>query len=95
MAGFRGALIDGLALVLVGGGLTAAALSYADGIPDPARVAARGLPAFEDPVATGSITARAETAAEDPAEERAEGSIADPWVDPPHATSEAAARGPV
>lgn len=95
MAGLRGALIDGLALVLVGGGLTAAALSYADGIPDPAQVAARGLPAFEDPVATGSITARAEAGAEDSAEERAEGAIAGPWVDPPHAASETAARGPI
>ena len=95
MAGLRGALIDGLALVLVGGGLTAAALSYADGIPDPAQVAARGLPAFEDPVATASKTARPEAGAEGAAGGGGGGAMAGPWVDPPHAASETAARGPV
>jgi hypothetical protein len=74
MAGFRDALIDGLALMLVGGGLATAAVSYARSIPDPAVRVARSLPAWEDPVTTGSIGPRVEEA--DPARP-------DPWTDPP------------
>ena len=75
MAGFRDAAVNGLALVLVGGGLTAAALSYARNIPDPAAPAAQGLSDWEEPVTTGSIAPRAE--------DEDEPAVTDPWVDPP------------
>lgn len=74
MAGFRDAAVNGLALLLVGGGLAAAALSYARNIPDPAAPAARGLSDWEGPVTTGSIAPRAEDE-DEPA--------VDPWIDPP------------
>lgn len=75
MAGLRDALIDGLALVLVGGGLAGAAISYAHGIPDTPVTVARGLQDWEDPVTTGSIGPRAE--------DRPEALAPDPWTDPP------------
>lgn len=73
MAGLRDALIDGLALVLVGGGLAGAAISYAHGIPDPPVTVARSLQDWEDPVTTGSIAPHADDRSEAP----------DPWTDPP------------
>lgn len=86
MAGFRDALIDGLALMLVGGGLATAAVSYVSSIPDPAVRVARGLADWEDPVTTGSIAPRARDGAEEAAP--------DLWVDPPPRASGPTERGP-
>ncbi|SFM37763.1 hypothetical protein [Methylobacterium pseudosasicola] len=86
-------IADGLALVLVGAGLTAIVVGYERNLPEPVPQVAEYVSDWADPVTTGSITPRNEEASAGAASPRPNWTIDDMtrpsgpgarvWTDPP------------
>ncbi|MCJ2056231.1 hypothetical protein MKL09_06675 [Methylobacterium sp. J-048] len=86
-------IVDGLALVLVGAGLTAVVVGYERNLPEPAVQVAEHASDWADPMTTGSITPRIETASAGAASTRPSWTAEEThgsstpgmrvWIDPP------------
>ncbi|MCJ2096919.1 hypothetical protein MKK67_31065 [Methylobacterium sp. J-072] len=86
-------IADGLALVLVGAGLTAIVVGYERNLPEPLPQVAGYVSDWADPMTTGSITPRVEEASAGAVSTRPNWTIEDVtrssalgtrvWTDPP------------